>query len=163
MSLILGVDPGSAKTGYALISQKEGHLSCVHFGCISPPRGSPYYSRLYGIFMGISDVIDTFRPDELAIEDVFSSVNVRSAIKLGQIRGAVFVASMAKGLSIYEYAPRRIKEAIVGYGNASKEQVNYMVKRILHISEELDLNTSDAMAVAICHANVRNPFGHQLT
>jgi len=151
--LVLGVDPGSNVTGYGLIEKKENKLSCVDYGIIRPPAKAPFSRRIYRIFEELSDIMDRFAPEEMAVEDLFFAKNAKSSLKLGHARGAIFVAAVQNNVKIYEYTPLEIKKSVVGYGRATKEQVRVMVKMILKLDTEPALDTSDALAAAICHAH----------
>ena len=151
--LVLGVDPGSKITGFGLVEKRGNSVTCVHCGQISPSDKSPFYNRVHHIFESITDIMQRYRPQEMAIEDVFCARNVKSSLKLGHARGAVLVAAVRCGVRIFEYSPLEIKKSVVGYGRASKEQVRAMVKLILDLDAEPGLDTSDALATAICHLN----------
>lgn len=151
--LLLGVDPGSRVTGYGLVEKKQSRMICVHAGTIAPPGNLPLYQRIYKIFGSMVDLISRYRPDEMAMEDVFFAKNVKSALKIGHARGAVMIAAAQCGLEVFEYTPLEIKKAVVGYGRATKEQVRSMVQAILNVKEISSLDASDALATAICHGN----------
>ena len=151
--LVLGVDPGSLVTGYGLIEKKHDRMTCLHSGIIRSSNRSPFHERIHGIFQSMLKIMDLYRPQEMAIEDVFFSKNVKSALKIGHARGAVLIAASQCGIRIFEYTPLEIKQAVVGYGRATKEQVRSMVQVILRIKEEPVLDASDALAAAICHPN----------
>jgi crossover junction endodeoxyribonuclease RuvC len=155
---ILGLDPGSRRTGFGLI---ECHGSqCVHVahGCIVPRAGA-VSERLRLIFEGVEALILEHRPDEIAVERVFVSRNVDSALKLGQARGAA-LSAVPRGTGVFEYAPREIKLTVVGFGGAEKSQVAHMMRALLDLRERLAADASDALAVAVCHAHSRRM--HQL-
>ncbi len=151
--LVLGVDPGSVVTGYGLIEKKQNQMSCIHAGAISSSNKVPFFQRIHKIYQSMVDIMDRYRPQEMAIEDVFFSKNVKSALKIGHARGAVLIAAVQSGVEIFEYAPLEIKQSVVGYGRATKEQVRSMVRVILKLETKLNLDTSDALATAICHLN----------
>ncbi|HIC85320.1 MAG TPA: crossover junction endodeoxyribonuclease RuvC [Desulfobacterales bacterium] len=151
--IVLGVDPGSNTTGYGLVEQIEGRLACLEWGHITSPKNTTFYSRIHHIFSSMVEIMNRYGPQELAIEDVFYAKNVKSSLKLGHARGAVLIAAVQCGLRIYEYSALEIKKAVVGYGRASKEQVRSMVKMILSLEEEPGLDSSDALAAAVCHLN----------
>ena len=153
MVRILGIDPGSRILGYGVIEASGGRLAYVTCGTI---RTTVKYSlawRLNEIFDGLNEVIQTHRPDVAAVEDVFMSSNARSALKLGQARGAAIVAAMQNGLKVYDYPPRQVKQAVAGYGQAEKVQVQRMVKVLLKLKGSPSADAADALAVAICHTN----------
>jgi len=150
---VLGVDPGSHTTGYGLVEKDRNEVACVHFGHISFPGSIPFYQRIHRIFQAMVDLMTEYRPQEMSIEDVFYSKNIKSALKLGHARGAVLIAAVHCDVKIYEYTPLEIKKSVVGYGRASKEQVRSMVRVILKLKDTPNLDTTDALAAAICHAN----------
>ncbi len=151
--LVLGVDPGSQATGYGLVEKKENNLTCVHFGTIISPGRTPFYHRIHKIFQGMVEIMNHYHPHEMAIEDLFYAKNVKSMLKLGHARGAVLIAAVQCDVRIFEYTPLVIKKSVVGYGRATKEQVRSMVQIILGLRARLTLDTSDALAAAICHLN----------
>lgn len=161
MRKILGIDPGSRITGFAVLEQAhpQDKPICLTAGCIRLGSGE-MAERLKILFSEIEDIVKTFQPSELAIEKVFMQKNVRSALVLGQARGVAIAAAMAAstagGLSVHEYAPRLIKQGVVGYGNANKEQVIKMVSILLNLSEKPQSDAADAMAVALCHLHATN-------
>lgn len=149
---ILGIDPGIRCTGYGLISIDGGQPHLVDYGTIKPPPAATMGERLAVIYDDLDQLIDLTHPDEFAIEEAFHGVNARSALILGQSRGAALVCAAHHHLPIGQYAPRRVKIATTGSGRATKEQVQYMVQRILGIDQPpTPLDASDALAVAICH------------
>ncbi len=151
--LVLGVDPGSLSTGYGLVEKQHQRLIYVGEGKISPPSSLPFTKRIHHIFQALVHIIDEHQPDEMSIEDIFFAKNVKSALKIGHVRGAALVAAVQNNLAVFEYTPLQIKQSVVGYGRATKEQVRSMVKIILQIEIPLSLDASDALAVAICHHN----------
>ena len=151
--LVLGVDPGSLITGYGLVNKEENKLIYVGGGKISLSQAWPFSERIHGIFHSLSEIIQTYHPEEMSIEDVFFAKNVKSALKIGHARGAALVAAIQGGLKVFEYTPLQIKQSVVGYGRATKEQVRAMVKLILKLDTQLSFDTSDALAIAICHHN----------
>ena len=151
--LVLGVDPGSQTTGYGLVEKSNDQLTCIHSGHVSPPGKIPFYERIHHIFKAMAEVISRYRPEELAIENIFYAKNIQSSLKLGHARGAVLIAAVQCGVRIFEYSPLEIKKSVVGYGRATKEQVRSMVRIILNLKTIPNLDTSDALATAICHLN----------
>ncbi len=151
--LVLGVDPGSRITGYGLIEKKNDKMTCIHSGYIAPSAEIPFYNRIHKIFQAMVEILEHHRPNELAIEDMFYAKNVKSSIKLGHARGAVLIAAVQCGVKIFEYTPLEVKKSVVGYGRATKDQVLSMVRIILKLKTIPNLDTSDALAVAICHLN----------
>jgi len=151
--LVLGVDPGSLATGYGLVKKEDSRLIYAGGGKISLPHSWPFHQRVYRIFGSLVEIIQAHHPEEMSIEDIFFAKNVRSALKIGHVRGAALVAAIQYGLKVFEYTPLQIKQSVVGYGRASKEQVRAMVKLILKLDTQLSLDTADALAIAICHHN----------
>jgi crossover junction endodeoxyribonuclease RuvC len=150
---VLGVDCGTEYTGFGVV--ELGHddtLVCVACGAIKLSPRDPLARRLASIFDRLSAIIEEHRPDNVAIEDVFYALNVKSALKLGQVRGVAMLAASSAGLEVSEYSPLSIKSAVVGYGRAEKPQVQYMVTRLLNLSEAPEpADAADALAIAICH------------
>ncbi len=153
MERIIGIDPGSRITGYGVVGSAGGQIHFVSCGIIKTTSNLPFSHRINQIFTGINEVIQLHQPDVAAVEDVFLSTNPRSALKLGQARGAAVVAAMQNNLDVYDYSPRVVKQGVVGYGQASKEQVQHMVRILLGLSSSPSSDAADALAVAICHAN----------
>jgi crossover junction endodeoxyribonuclease RuvC len=151
--LVLGVDPGSKVTGFGLVEKKGHELFFIHAGTIRTSPESPFYERIHEIFRSVIEIMTHFRPQEMALEDVFFAKNVKSALKIGHARGAVLIAAVQCGIKIFEYTPLEIKKSVVGYGRASKEQVRAMTQVILNLRIQPDLDASDALATAICHLN----------
>jgi crossover junction endodeoxyribonuclease RuvC len=155
MTRIIGIDPGSRVTGYGVIDQDGQDISYIASGCIRTSDSS-FPERLGTIFTGVGQVLDEFRPDEMAIEQVFVNKNADSALKLGQARGAAICAGAHRSLPVAEYAPREIKQAIVGRGGAAKDQVQHMVCVLLQLTASPPSDAADALAVAICHGHVQS-------
>lgn len=164
---ILGLDPGSQRTGYAILETFGARNVYVASGAIRT-RGDSFASRLQEIFAGVDRLTEEFRPHEVAIERVFMHRNADSALKLGQARGAALSATFVMRTNgsgpwmqpkVFEYAPRAVKLAVVGTGAAQKDQVQLMVKRLLNITGSLTEDASDALAIALCHAHSRRLVG----
>jgi len=152
--LVLGIDPGSLTTGYGLVEKKDNRLIYVGAGKISFSYSLPFSERIYKIYKSLLEVIQTYHPEEVSIEDIFFAKNVKSALKIGHARGAALIAAIQRGLKVFEYTPLQIKQSVVGYGRATKEQVRSMVTLILKLdNQKFSLDTSDALAIAICHHN----------
>lgn len=151
MSVILGIDPGSTITGYAVLAG-GAQPRLIAAECLRLPK-TDFAVRLGLIFERLTSVIQTYAPDEMAIEDVFMARNAASALKLGQARGAAICAGAASGLSVSEYTPTQIKNAIVGRGRADKVQIQHMIGILLGVSKQLQADAADAAAVALCHAH----------
>lgn len=151
---VLGLDPGSLRTGFGIIDctiRTEKHVAS---GCIRA-TGDDFASRLRQIHVAILELVAEYRPDEVAVEQVFMHRNADSALKLGQARGAALCAAVVSGAAVYEYAPRAIKLAVVGTGAADKARVSTMVQAMLAICEPDTADASDALAVALCHGQVQ--------
>lgn len=151
---ILGLDPGSLRTGYAIVETGPARIRYVVSGAIKT-EGDSIAERLQEIFAAVNKLTGEFRPDEVAIESVFMHRNADSALKLGQARGAALSATFAVRPRVFEYAPREVKLAVVGTGSAEKVQVQMMVKRLLNISGPIGADAADALAIALCHAHSR--------
>lgn len=152
--LVLGVDPGSRTTGWGIIEKgNNGKLTCLRYGRISPPGSTPFFRRIHDMYRCMMEVMERYRPREMAIEEVFYAKNAKSSLKLGHARGAILIPAVQFGVQIFEYSPLQIKKSAVGYGRATKEQVRAMVQVMLNLKDRLPSDTSDALAVAICHIN----------
>ena len=150
---VLGIDCGTEYTGYGVVELcPDGKLLCLTCGAIKLSPRDPMASRLAAIFQRLGMLIEEHHPDNVAIEEVFYSLNVKSALKLGQVRGVAMLAASAAGLGVSEYAPLSIKSAVVGYGRAEKPQVQHMVMLLLNLAEiPQPADAADALAIAICH------------
>lgn len=155
---VLGLDPGSIRTGYAVVQVDGPKIAYLVSGAIRA-SGESLAERLQEIFAGVDRLTAEFRPDEVAIERVFMHRNADSALKLGQARGAALSATFAVRPRVFEYAPREVKLAVVGTGTAQKDQVQLMVKRLMNITGPLAEDAADALAIALCHAHSRKLFG----
>jgi crossover junction endodeoxyribonuclease RuvC len=150
---VLGIDPGTATCGYGIVHGSDGRLRAVDHGYWRTPARQRLELRLKTIFDGVSALIEVHRPDAVALEDSFVGADARTALSVGQARGAVLVASARAGLLCIEYPPARVKQAVCGYGRADKQQVARMVKVVLGLPQPPESDhASDALAVAICHA-----------
>jgi len=150
--LILGIDPGTAITGYGLVCEEDDVLTLVDCGVITTPSGQPLPERLQVIYTGLADVIREHRPAAAAVEELFFSRNVRTALSVGHARGVTLLALADAGLPIYEYKPLEIKQAVAGYGGADKRQVQEMVRMLLNLKDVPQPDdAADAVAVAVCH------------
>lgn len=137
-------------TGYGVVEVTSRGVRYVASGCIRI-QADDFPARLKRIFDGVSEIIALYQPQEMAIEQVFMHKNADSALKLGQARGAAICATLNQGLSVHEYAARQVKQALVGKGNADKQQVQYMVKLLLSIQGDMQIDASDALAISLCH------------
>jgi crossover junction endodeoxyribonuclease RuvC len=155
---ILGIDPGSIVTGYGVVEIDNGRERAVEWGCIHA-RANDWPTRLKIIYDGIGAVVQQCAPDEVAIESAFMHRNASSALKLGQARAAALCAVFAVAGGVSEYAPRRVKLAVVGTGAASKSQVQHMIKALLKLDEAPPADAADALAVALAHSHGRKARG----
>ncbi len=153
MIRILGIDPGTVVTGWGMIEEASGKITHLDNGGIFPKKGRPFPERIFYLHQQISLLIQQHQPDVVALEDIFVAKNVSSALKLGHARGAAMVAAGESGLPLYEYTANHVKKALTGYGHATKEQIQKMVKTLLKLPGEAFTDASDALAVAVCHAN----------
>jgi crossover junction endodeoxyribonuclease RuvC len=154
---VIGIDPGSQRTGWGIVRENSGVLALVACGVVcASPSDRTFSARLAFIYHELIAVLGRYKPDEAAVEQVFTAKNATSALKLGQARGVAVAACAACGLSISDYEPTLVKQSLVGTGRAEKEQVAFMVKRLLNARESRwSLDASDALAVALCHLNTR--------
>jgi len=150
--IILGVDPGTIKTGYGVVQYQKNELRLLHFGIINLVKEKTLPDKLQIIYGELNRLIKIYKPTDFSIETSFYGKNVQSAMKIGYARGVSLLAAVHHQLFIGEYSPREIKKSIVGTGAASKEQVNFMVKTLLSVKNEIPLDASDALGAAICHA-----------
>lgn len=149
---VLGIDPGSETLGWGVIEGESLKYKLVDFGTVKSSPKEAFSKRLLKIGDGVQAVIDTFKPDVISVEEAFYATNVKVALKLGQVRGVVLYLGEKNGLEVSEYAPRLIKQTVVGYGNAEKHQVQEMVKLLLRMKEvPQPHDAADALAIAICH------------
>ena len=160
---VLGIDCGTEYTGYGIVDllsddrnnnnrNKNDRLVCIACGAIKVSPRDPMPTRLSRISIGLQELISQHRPDRVAIEDVFYAANVKSALKLGQVRGVAMLAAASAGIEVAEYSPLSIKSAVVGYGRAEKHQVQQMVTRLLNLDQIPEpADAADALAIAICH------------
>ncbi len=150
---IIGIDPGSRITGYGIITAHGSAMEFVSCGTIRTGREAVFSERLRLIHQGLCEVIARHRPQVAAVEDLFMAANPRSALKLGQARGAAVLAALLNDLRVYDYTPRAVKQAVAGYGQAEKSQVQHMVTVLLNLNKTPSSDAADALAVAICHAD----------
>lgn len=152
MTTIIGIDPGSRRTGYGIIrleGNRHIHITSGHIDVTAYPVAE----RLRRIFLSLQEIIQTYQPQEAAIEQIFMHENPGSALKLGQARGAAIVALE---MPVSEYSARQVKKSVVGNGAAKKDQVQFMVQRLLNLNGKLQADAADALAIALCHAHARN-------
>lgn len=154
--LILGLDPGISVTGWGIIEHDGNRPRLVDHGTISTSAKDPDSERLAAIYHGVLEVIDEYQPRSAAIEELFGGINLKTALAVGQARGVIILACAERGIRPADYTPLRVKQAVVGYGRATKEQVQQMVKALLCLAEvPRPDHCADALAVAICHAHSR--------
>lgn len=152
--VVLGIDPGTAIVGYSVVTAKGNTLRMVVCDVLTTPAGMPLAQRLQLIYQGLSEVIATYQPDEGAMEELFFAKNARTALTVGHARGVAMLALANGGLTVAEYTPRQVKQAVTGYGNADKTQVGEMVRILLNLrAVPRPDDAADAAAVAICHIN----------
>lgn len=150
---ILGIDPGIATVGFAVLEAEKGRQALTTCGVITTPAHTPLSSRLDRIYSDMGELIRQFHPEAMAVEELFFNTNITTGISVAQGRGVILLAAFQAGLQIYEYTPLQVKQAVVGYGRAEKRQVMDMVKRILNLSAvPRPDDAADAVAVALCHA-----------
>ena len=154
MTRVIGVDPGLRRTGYGVIETDGYRHRYQASGQICPPQG-PIPERLGELFLQLSEVLEAYAPDCAAIEASFVAANAGTALKLGQARGALISACVVREIEVFEYSPRSMKQAITGQGGATKEQVQFMVQRLLGLSESPQADEADALGLALCHAHSR--------
>ena len=158
--IILGIDPGTTIMGYGLIHIKENQMALMQMGVLHLSKLSSHELKLKRIFERTLQLVDEYKPDELAVEAPFFGKNVQSMLKLGRAQGVAMSAALYRDIPIFEYAPKKIKMAITGKGTASKEQVSAMLKSLLNIKEmPKHLDATDGLAAAVCHYFQRNPSG----
>lgn len=150
---ILGIDPGSRITGYGVVDQGSGVTSFIACGVIKSTPAFSFPDRLKEIHDGVLAVIEAHRPDQAAVEDIFFAKNASSALKLGQARGAILVALLNKHLRVREFTAKQVKQAVAGYGQASKAQVQHMVRLLLNLSAAPSEDAADGLAIALCLTN----------
>lgn len=153
---MLGIDTSLRSTGVAVVEARGNALVAVECGALKVPAGWPISECLRRIAEGIGAVIERTSPQAVALEGAFFSKNAQTAMILGEARGAAIATCAARGLPVYEYAPRRVKQALVGFGGAEKDQVRRMVMKLLNLREEPQEDAGDALAIAICHLNSRS-------
>ena len=152
--IILGIDPGLAIIGYGVIKYDGRKMTIVDYGTITTEAGVPLPRRLSSIYDSMASLIDKFKPDAIAFEELFFNKNVKTALTVGHARGTALVCAEKSGTELYEYTPLQVKQAVCGYGRADKQQVQAMVKMILNLKEiPRPDDAADAVAVAICHAH----------
>ena len=155
--IILGIDPGLATLGYGVIEADNQNRRLIQFGTLTTPAGQPMPQRLRAIYQGMNQLLDIYRPDEVAFEELFFSKNITTGIAVSHARGVALLAVVQRTDELYEYTPMQIKQAVTGYGGADKHQVQQMVKMLLNMKDiARPDDAADALAVALTHANSMN-------
>ena len=151
---IIGLDPGMVVTGYGVLETQGREVVVVDYGTIAPPTKAALPQRLQALYLEMQQLLQRIRPAAIAVEDTFHHRNFKSALTLGQARGVILLAGAQMGIPCHSFAPRKVKQSVVGNGNASKQQVQYMVKAILNLKDlPTPLDASDALAVGLCYLN----------
>jgi len=152
--IILGIDPGTAIMGYGLIEKSGNRLRPIEYACWRTPAHTPLQERLLSLYTNLEELLIKVQPDQMAVEELFFNSNTTTAMAVGQARGIVLLAAAQKGIPVYEYTPLQVKQAVVGYGKADKQQVQHMVRALLALQEiPKPDDAADALAVAICHVH----------
>ena len=163
--LVLGIDPGTRFVGYGLVQIKKGSCKAVDYGFLPTDNKLNFPQKLKQIYEGVSNLLIQSKPDVVAVEETYATQNAKTTLRLGHARGVILLSIVKGGIPVFEYAPREIKQAVVGRGGASKIQVQWMVAQILHIDpEKLQGDAADGLAVALCHglrtASMKNDLIH---
>ena len=160
--IIIGVDPGTIVTGFGIVKYQDNQVTRLHSGVITTPKTKEIPPRLEVIYDELDRLIKLFKPSDFAIETVFYNKNVQSILKIGYVRGVALLAAKHNNLEIAEYSPREIKKSVVGNGGASKDQVQFMIKKIMSLNVEFSkFDESDALAIAACHAFKKDSLSHK--
>jgi crossover junction endodeoxyribonuclease RuvC len=155
--IVLGIDPSVKSTGFGIIEYSDNNYSVLGYGCIKPSRSLPFHEKLNNVRSRLEELIATHEPDEVAIENPFYAQNIKTALTLGQVRGAALVAIASQQKPLYEYSPLEVKKAVTGYGQADKNQMITMIKALLEIEDDkLETDAADALSVAFCHTNTQS-------
>jgi len=156
---VLGIDPSLQSTGFGIIEFSNNTYTVLSYGTIKPSRSQLLHHKINKIKLRLEELIKNYEPEEVAIENPFYARNIKTAITLGQVRGAALVAVASHNCTLFEYSPLEIKKAVTGYGQADKNQVRKMIKTLLNINDKnLETDASDALATALCHLNSRTFF-----
>ena len=151
--LVLGIDPGFAIVGFGLVQSEKGRQRLLQYGVITTPAGAPFEQRLLDIDRDFNELLEKFRPDCIAVEELFFNTNVTTGINVAQARGVIIMEAAKHGVPVYEYTPLQVKQAVVGYGRAEKNQVMQMTTRLLGLDKvPKPDDAADAIAIALCHA-----------
>lgn len=152
--IILGIDPGLAIVGWGAVEYSASHFKVLGYGAVETPAGMPTEERLSMIFDGIKELIDTYRPDHMAVEELFFNTNITTGIRVAEARGVIIMCAQKMGVKVFEYTPLQVKQSVVGFGRAEKKQVITMVTMLLGLKKAPKPDdTADALAIAICHAH----------
>ena len=152
--IIMGIDPGLAITGFGIIRYQKNQFSVIQYGVIRTAAKTPLPERLLAIHQGIHTLANRYQPQAAAVEELFFNTNAKSAFLVGQARGVAVTSAASCGISIFEYTPLQVKQAVAGYGRADKQQVQQMIKTLLHLNEiPRPDDAADALAIAVCHAH----------
>ena len=152
--IILGIDPGYAIVGWGVIEYTRSHFKVLGYGAIETPAGLKTEQRLSMIYDGINQLVDTYKPDQMAIEELFFNTNITTGIKVAEARGVIIMAANKRGVDVFDYTPLQVKQSVVGYGRADKKQVITMVTMLLNLPKPPKPDdTADALAIAVCHAH----------
>ena len=154
MITILGIDPGSRITGYGIVQDVRGKINYVASGCLRLTEDT-LPEKLNSIYNGVAKIVELYQVQEVSVEMVFMHLNANAALKLGQARGAAIVGASNGNSSVFEYSAKQIKQSVVGHGGADKSQIQNMVMKLLNLSGKIQVDSADALAAAICHANSR--------
>ena len=155
--IILGIDPGLAIVGWGVVDYSASHFKVLRYGAIETPAGTPTEERLSMIYDGIKQLIDTYHPEHIAVEELFFNTNITTGIRVAEARGVIIMTAHRMGVKVYEYTPLQVKQAVVGFGRAEKKQVITMVTMLLGLPKPPKPDdTADALAIAICHAHTGN-------
>jgi len=160
--VVLGIDPGTAITGYGIIQEERNRPQALDYGCIRPPSSKKLSDRYWIIFSALCGLIEKHRPDMVVVETQYVHKNVASAMKLGMARGGVIIAAKQFGLPVMEYAPAKAKLAVTGNGQASKKQVQEMIRRLLNLSKAPPSDAADALALALCQVHNKQRKGNEI-
>ncbi|MDD4772028.1 MAG: crossover junction endodeoxyribonuclease RuvC [Eubacteriales bacterium] len=152
--IIIGIDPGIAIVGYGVVDYRSSHFTTLAQGALTTPAGTETSDRLLTIYTELDSLIKTYKPSEMAVEELFFNTNQKTAMKIAEARGVITLCAKMNGLSVYEYTPLQVKQAVVGYGRAEKAQVVEMIKLILNLNTAPKPDdAADALAIAVCHAH----------
>ncbi len=154
--IIMGIDPGFAITGVGIIKYTGNRFSVIDYGVVATDAGEPFTKRLLKLNNELEKIIDKYQPNVVAVEELFFNTNIKTALKVGHGRGVALLCAAKTGIEVYEYTPLQVKQAVVGYGRAKKEQVQQMVKVLLNLDKiPKPDDAADALAVAVCHAHTK--------